>query len=253
MKPHDWVIECLDGGHLGAAEVWKCRACAACSSWRAETNSPPSRPFYPNGSGLDLTMDCEESQRFIAEAIRSGFRPDLKWNLAKKPARFFMDTEFLEAGPGAPIHLVSIGLVADDGREYYAECSDTDLTLANDWVKKNVIPHLKGKRFAKPRSQIRADIISFVGVEPAEFWAFFSAYDWVVFAQIFGTMMDLPKNFPMHCMDLKQWMTELGVTKRWLPQQEGTEHNALEDAHWNKTAFEYLEKLAERNLFAFPK
>ena len=35
--------------------------------------------------------------------------------------------------------------------------------------------------------------------------------DWGSFAQIFGTMMDLPKGFPMHCWDLKQLADMLGM------------------------------------------
>lgn len=29
-------------------------------------------------------------------------------------------------------------------------------------------------------------------------------YDWVVLCQLYGTMMDLPKGWPMYCRDVKQ-------------------------------------------------
>ena len=52
-------------------------------------------------------------------------------------------------------------------------------------------------------------------------------------------MMDLPKGFPMYCRDLKQLADSKGNPR--LPKQESTEHNALEDARWNKQAYEFLE------------
>lgn len=256
MLPHDWIIEEIDGGNMGVAEVWSCRTCGACNNHDALSGQPPTSAFYPNGSGLQLTMDCEESQGLIAKSIAVGFRPDLRWDLAKKRKRFFLDTEFLEAGPSQAVHLVSLGLVAEDGRTYYAECADTDLSLANDWVKKNVVPHLKGGAYAKSRAKIREEVVAFVlpdrdrGRGGVEFWGYYSAYDWVVFAQLFGTMVDLPKGMPMFCHDIKQWMEELQVEKRWLPKQEGAEHDALNDAQWNKLAYDFLAKRTMQNMAA---
>ncbi len=63
-------------------------------------------------------------------------------------------------------------------------------------------------------------------------------YDWVAFCQIFGTMMDLPKGFPMYCRDLKQWADDLGVG---VPAQDTQEHNALNDARWNLKCYRFLQ------------
>lgn len=67
--------------------------------------------------------------------------------------RVFYDTEFLE--DGNTITLISIGLVADDGREYYAVNGDLeeqarpddhintwDTIKRHPWLIKNVVPHL---------------------------------------------------------------------------------------------------------------
>lgn len=253
MLPHDWIIEEADGGYMGEYATWQCRTCGACDNKLDPFTQPPTRAFYPNGSGLELTMDCEESQGIIAKAIQVGLRADLKWDLAKPPKCFFLDTEFLEAGPSQAVHLVSLGLVAEDGRTYYAECSDTDLSLANDWVKTNVIPHLRGGKVSKPRERIRAELVDFLTRDRGhalQFWGYYSAYDWVVFAQIFGAMVDLPGGMPMHCCDLKQWMDRLRVTKQFLPKQEGTEHDALADAQWNKAAYDFLAKRELQNMVA---
>ncbi len=54
--------------------------------------------------------------------------------------RFFYDTEFIE--DGRTIELVSIGVVAEDGSEYYAVSTEFDPDRAGDWVRANVLPHL---------------------------------------------------------------------------------------------------------------
>jgi hypothetical protein len=149
--------------------------------------------------------------------------------------RYFVDTEFVE--DGKTIDLISIGIAADDGRTYYAESAECDLSRASDWVKENVIPHLTGE--TKPRSVIAAEIREFVGENP-EFWGYFADYDWVALCQLYGTMMDLPAGWPMFAMDLKQWAVMLGNPK--LPDQTSAEHNALADARWNKEAWEFLQE-----------
>ena len=54
--------------------------------------------------------------------------------------RYFYDTEFIENG--STIDLVSIGIVAEDGREYYAVSTDADHTKANKWVREHVLDKL---------------------------------------------------------------------------------------------------------------
>lgn len=56
--------------------------------------------------------------------------------------RFFLDTEFYEE-PGK-LNLISLGLVSETGREYYAE-ADFNPQACNDWVRENVFPHLRNK------------------------------------------------------------------------------------------------------------
>jgi 3' exoribonuclease, RNase T-like len=159
--------------------------------------------------------------------------------------RFFLDTEFMESGHLFPITLLSIGIVAEDGREFYAINREADWTLANDWVKENVIPHLRHANETTPKLayiDIAHRVAEFVGSGKPEFWGYYADYDWVVFAQLFGKMIDLPKGWPMYCRDIKQWCDELGNPS--LPAQESTEHDALADARWNKEAFEFLQRYA---------
>lgn len=163
--------------------------------------------------------------------------------------RYFLDTEFCE--DGKTIDLISIGIVAEDGREFYAVSNDFNPHECNDWVKEHVLPVLNNEG-ANDRPMLRLSnkeiaehIVRFTQYEadsskPA-FYAYFADYDWVVLCQLFGTMMNLPKTFPMYCRDLKQIMYHLGLHKDDMPKQEGTEHNALADARWVKRAFTFID------------
>jgi len=79
-------------------------------------------------------------------------------------------------------------------------------------------------KYGKTNKQIADDIIcfcnpdfynkykSFIGKLHSDdkpiFYGYYSDCDWVVFCQLFGKMIDLPKGFPMYCIDLKQTLDE---------------------------------------------
>jgi 3' exoribonuclease, RNase T-like len=163
--------------------------------------------------------------------------------------RYWFDTEFIE--DGKTIDLISIGIVAEDSRELYFQNYECDFDRASDWVKENVFPCLEGDINTKTgsdrwktRKAIAGSIIHFVEWGPdakPEFWGYYADYDWVVFCQLFGTMMDLPKGFPMYCRDIKQLCDDLGAPA--LPPQDENEHHALADARWNKQTWEHLKSL----------
>ncbi len=125
-------------------------------------------------------------------------------------------------------------------------------------------------RFGKTRKQIAKDIKQFIyapalalqGAESLddtmemwlpksniEFYAYYADYDWVVFCWLFGRMVDLPKGFPMYCRDLKQIYDEkvelLGCDQKHAEgyPKQSNEHNALNDAKWNKELFNFINKL----------
>lgn len=151
------------------------------------------------------------------------------------PNRIWFDTEFIE--DGTTIDLISIGLVRADGATYYAESDQWIPGKASQWVKDNVIVHLRGGTAIKPRDVIAREIVGFAGDDP-EFWAYYADYDWVALCQLYGTMMQLPDGWPMFCRDVKQRCVDLGNPK--LPEQISTEHHALADAVWTKEAWEFL-------------
>jgi hypothetical protein len=155
----------------------------------------------------------------------------------RRKMKFWFDTEFHE--DGRTIDLISIGVVAEDGREYYAE---TDFAAEKagytDWLKANVQPHLsRGGEAERSRQIIRRELVEFMGDAP-EIWAYYADYDWVALCQLHGTMMDLPKGWPMYCRDLKQLVDQCGNPH--LPAQTTTEHHALADAIWTKDTWLWL-------------
>lgn len=149
--------------------------------------------------------------------------------------RIWFDTEFVENG--RTIDLISIGAVREDGGIFYLENAECDFDAASDWVKENVLPHLLCGARLLPKAEIAQQFRAFAGDEP-EFWAYYGAYDWVALCQLFGTMMDLPKGWPMYARDLKQAIDLAGVGKP--PTQTDNEHHALADARWTRDAWLWL-------------
>lgn len=149
--------------------------------------------------------------------------------------RYFLDTEFAEK-PGT-IKLISLALVADDGRELYCVSQDFDESDCNEWVRENVLPKLPPMIDRVPEWHIVADVQQFIGNDTPEFWGYYADYDWVVFCWLFGAMVDLPKGWPMYCRDLKQESDRLKAPKFTGPKGE---HNALADARWNRDLYKYL-------------
>lgn len=175
----------------------------------------------------------------------------------------FLDTEFLE--DGKTIDLISIGIVAEDGRAYYAinEEADWGRIVRHDWLRDNVLPSipidvlgpyksgvrpwsLRPDANWKLKSEIAKEVIDFVGNSP-EFWGYYADYDWVALCQLYGTMMQLPSGWPMFCMDIKQWAMLLG-NPTLPPLDSDIEHNALSDARWTRDAWNFLALESNRDL-----
>jgi hypothetical protein len=237
--------------------------------------------------------------------------------------KYFLDTEFLEGQQKMcgkltkpTIDLISIGIVCEDGREYYAISKDFNLKEAWNrwqqrtgqgdrnntepreyWLRDNVLRKIyfqllqlyssdlsrktqlnvrvKEKsgielftyrnmkwllnKYGSSNKEIASDIIIFMDVDVSveywvakpQFYAYYADYDWVVFCWLFGSMMDLPKGFPMYCRDLKQMLDEKAPTQYALDSakthvdypKQTNEHDALADARWNKELYKFLNKI----------
>jgi len=163
---------------------------------------------------------------------------------------WFLDTEFSDNG--STVDLISLALVCDSV-EYYAVATDGwSPRSCTKWVQEHVLPRLPDSqsREWKPRKKIASEIRDLLldnNVYSPRLWGYYSAYDWVVFCQLFGSMVDLPKGFPYSCFDLKQEMDRLLIKKEDLPLhllQQDYEHHALMDARWNRQLYEFLKKVS---------
>jgi len=190
--------------------------------------------------------------------------------------KYFMDCEFIE--DGHTIDLISIGIVCEDGREYYAQSVEFDRHAASRWVLENVFPHLAMCPWTVPnkvlsgtyyidaelrshkkgqcvdqhrglvhncpwrtREQLKRDIqVFFNPSDGIELWGWCAGYDWVAFCQLFGTMMDVPKGYPHYVHEFQQVLDERGISDEELPKQEDGLHNALADARHLKKLWGYI-------------
>lgn len=177
--------------------------------------------------------------------------------------RYFYDCEFLE--DGRTIDLISIGIVAADGREFYAvneaigEGELFDRIRGRDWLMDNVVPSLPlaheirtpgfGDRrmftldgdsnLIMPRRMIKNAVRDFLLVsDGVELWADYGAYDHVVLCQLFGPMISLPDGLPMFTNEFQQAWRAAGCPV--LPAQVQGVHNALEDARHLARCYEIV-------------
>lgn len=153
--------------------------------------------------------------------------------------RFFYDAEFGLTAPA--LTLVSIAAVGEDGREYYAVSSEFDPLAVHPWVRDNVLPQLPPTSTWKPRSQIRTELLDFLGPEPV-LWAWYGAYDHVALCQLWGAMPELPRALPRITFDVRQLWEHLG--RPALPVQPTGLHDALADARHVRVRWEALAEKA---------
>ncbi|WP_313813010.1 3'-5' exoribonuclease domain-containing protein [Glutamicibacter sp.] len=162
--------------------------------------------------------------------------------------KYFYDTEFLE--DGKTIELISIGIVAQDGREYYAVNRDANWeAIENDaWLMTNVVAQLPifNVQTWKFKERIRDEVPAFLTADhtPPELWAWYSAYDHVALAQLFGRMINLPTGIPMFTNDVRSLSTWTGIDR--LPKQPIGLHDALADARHARAMYDHIMRESTR-------
>ncbi len=161
--------------------------------------------------------------------------------------KVYFDTEF--TGLHKNTTLISIGLIAEDGRSFYAELDDYDKSQINQWLTDNVISKLKfkapepgeDKAWAMSRHNGTAPfgtdihngysfemqgnteevknaldkwLYHLIASRPGERIYMFSdclAYDWVLFNNIFGTAFDIPNRVHYTPFDLCTSLADRGI------------------------------------------
>ena len=193
--------------------------------------------------------------------------------------KIYYDTEFLE--DGTTIELISIGMVREDGQEYYAvvdlDYFIEDRVQKHAWLMENVWPSLPTKPYyrgaehkvymdsnleadrlsrigqgrehldrshpdVKSRSQIANEVMKFIqSTDRPELWAWYGAYDHVAMCRLWGPMSAI------HGKGIPLYTHDLKqecdrLGNPTVPKQEQGEHNALEDARHNRDIDEFLNR-----------
>ncbi len=149
--------------------------------------------------------------------------------------RYFIATE--HKSHGYFLDLISIAIVAEDGREYYAASSDFIRATASYRVQKHVLPALPDRSSPqwKTLHQIRTDLNDFFcGDSFPEFWGSSSAFDFVLFVQLWGSLDSLPDHFPRICYDLQQYMD---FRCQFAPDLKLTNRHSLLTARWLRETY----------------
>jgi len=149
----------------------------------------------------------------------------------KKKTKLFFDTEF--TGLHQKTTLISIGIVSDTGKYFYAEFSDYDKSQVDKWLQENIIDKLIYKDKLGPAIGSWESIISdnrkytssldmvlqsdtvdrskhvltgptpmivdrlkkwLAQFEEIEMWSDCLSYDWVLFCELFGHAFNIPNN-----------------------------------------------------------
>jgi hypothetical protein len=184
----------------------------------------------------------------------------------KQGVRVFFDTEF--TGLHQHTTLISIGCVTEDGRTFYAECTDYDQSQIDVWLQENVLSHLtltlppphaqygEAESWAtyqdKNNIQVKGTA-RFVGIVlddwlrdlgPVEMWSDCLAYDWVLFCQLQGGAFRIPSNVYYIPFDLATLLKVRSIDPD-VNREEfagmtagGPKHNALWDAQVIKACYE---------------
>ena len=159
----------------------------------------------------------------------------------------YFDTEFTGLRQGTT--LLSIGMVTDDNRSFYAVSCQYDRNQVDEWIRENVMPRLYLPSGAdveyidKAEWAIGLAIKNFLAPhERVEMWSDCLAYDWVLFCQLFGGAMHIPNNVYYIPFDLSTLFKLKGidpdVNREEFAGLGGEKHNALYDAKVIKACYE---------------
>lgn len=179
----------------------------------------------------------------------------------KKMKKLFFDTEF--TGLQQNTTLISIGIVSDCGKTFYAEFTDFDKHQCGDWIITNVLSKLLFKNkpntnliISNKKSEFTVKGNSFFvqkcllkwleQFDDVEFWSDCLSYDWVLFNELFGGALNLPKTVYYIPFDICTLFKVKGIDpdisrEGFVSEKKSSEkHNSLFDAIIIKKCFEKL-------------
>ncbi|MEX3930030.1 hypothetical protein AB4Y36_39575 [Paraburkholderia sp. BR10936] len=147
--------------------------------------------------------------------------------------RYFLDTEFTSF---EACQLISLAIVGEDRREFYAEVSDFDRALCSDFVRATVLPQLgipPGR--AMPLRQVSREVLAWlaqVPLRPEPVLCFDYEGDLRLLERLIGGRMPTgwkTENVYRRICDLEK--------ERFFMNTGLSDHHALHDARANAYAF----------------
>lgn len=185
--------------------------------------------------------------------------------------KVFFDTEF--TGLRKNTTLISIGLVDEYGRAFYAEFDDYDKSQVTDWIKENVIKNLKFKyapiggtnpedpdvtNFKGSKDTIRSSLLEWLKpYDKVEFVSDVCHYDFVLLIDLLvDSALDLPENLSANCIDLNTIIALMEkmsdkkafdysreeLVQKYHRDVKGDKHNSLYDARVIKEIYQAYEE-----------
>ena len=188
--------------------------------------------------------------------------------------KIFLDTEF--TGLHKNTTLISIGLVSECGKTFYAEFNDYNYAQVDDWIEDNVLNNLLYKgiyqilegtkqnvSYKSGKPNIKEKLEEWLAqFKEVEIWSDCLAYDWVLFCDIFGNAFNIPENIYYIPFDICTSFKELGIDPN-IGREEFVDHNiqldtfehlvavikhnALWDAYVIRECYNNLDKIRKEN------
>lgn len=174
----------------------------------------------------------------------------------------FFDTEF--TGLHKNTTLISIGLISDEGKRFYAELTDFDETQCNEWIEKNVLDNLilsGNEDMAKAlgddcmttvvlgnKECVRKELLEWLSNfgDDIQLVSDVAHYDMVLLTDLLAeSALELPEYINPYCHDINQdiamildvtdkaafnYSREKLLTDRGITLPVGEKHNSLYDA-----------------------
>ena len=133
--------------------------------------------------------------------------------------KIFFDTEF--TGLHKDTTIISIGLIDENGRTFYGEFSDYDESQCDNWIRENVIKHLKWSKEGPVEDFVNIYVNSWEAFGSKEYIKIVLSewlskydyvdlvsdcchYDMVLFVDIFGDAWSIPDVVNPACHDINQ-------------------------------------------------
>ena len=170
--------------------------------------------------------------------------------MSKNSLSVFFDTEFSTLGDKINLpRLISIGCVANDGREFYAELTDTwQKEYCSEFVIETVLPLLQGGEFCMTEATLAERLKSWIEgfVDEVVFRTDSPSHDWPFVEELFklyGWPLNLRKKYGTVFFESdRQRHRYNSAIEDYFKTHGQRQHHALVDASSMRYAWKYAVK-----------